>query len=188
MPSFRRTPIAASTSLAVRSGPASAPGAAPLAPSIPGAARRGGSAGLALGLRGRRNPRVVAALAYALPLVPAVVLLQRERRNRFVRVHAATALVFFASLALAQVALYVLLVVAGSRATDPRAATLFGIGLLAGWALVGVLGLALWLRLMASAMEGRVAHLPLLSGLARAIESAQRRISDAMWRPRNRSV
>jgi uncharacterized membrane protein len=131
---------------------------------------------------------VVAALAYALPLVPAVVLLQRERRNRFVRVHAATALVFFASLALAQVSLYVLLVVAGSHITDPRAATLLGIGLLVGWALVGLLGLALWLRLMASAMEGRVAHLPLLSRLARAIESAQRRISDAVRRPQNRSA
>lgn len=128
---------------------------------------------------------MVAALAYAVPLVPAVVLLQRERRNRFVRAHAATALVFFAVLALAQVALYVLLLVAGSHATNPRTAALFGIGLLVGWALVSVLGLVLWLRLVASAIEGRVVSLPLLSGIARAIECAQRRISEAVRRLRN---
>ena len=39
--------------------------------------------------RRRHNPRVTAALCYAVPYIVAVVALLRGRRNRFVRFHAA---------------------------------------------------------------------------------------------------
>ncbi|MGH2517827.1 MAG: hypothetical protein ACRDHP_19445, partial [Ktedonobacterales bacterium] len=52
-----------------------------------------------------RHARVRAGLAYAIPFVPALVLLVSERQHRWVRFHAAQSLVFFSLLALAQIAL-----------------------------------------------------------------------------------
>src|SRR5262245_10451369 len=64
--------------------------------------------------RGHHNPRIVAALCYAVPYVVALWVLLRERRNRYVRFHAAQSLIFFVTIPLIQLVLFVALVVVGN--------------------------------------------------------------------------
>lgn len=115
---------------------------------------------------GRRNPRVLAALAYALPIIPALVLLARERRNHFVRLHAAQSLVFFTLLAFAQAALYTALVLTGAFVTDAKTAIVLGLIFYALFALLGIVSFVVWLVLLADTMSGRRRRLPVLARLA----------------------
>ena len=120
--------------------------------------------------RDLRDPRVRAALCYALPLVPALYLLARERRTRFVRLHAAQALVFFAGVGLAQTLLFALVVVLGNEAAGSWA-ELPVIVLLWGAMIALVLGaFTLWLRLLADAWRGRLRRRFVISGLATRLE------------------
>lgn len=118
----------------------------------------------------RRNPRVQAALCYVVPFVPAAMVLLRERHNRFVRLHAAQAVAFFALLALAQVAIFSALVAAGGFVTDLALAALLGIVFYGLLAIVGLLGLILWLDFFHDALCGRFRPYPALTPLARRIE------------------
>ncbi|MGH2484451.1 MAG: hypothetical protein ACRDHE_00415, partial [Ktedonobacterales bacterium] len=121
---------------------------------------------VAPGWRTRRNPRVLAAFAYALPLAPALLMLARERRNSFVRLHALQALVFYVLVALAQSALYALLVVTGNYSHSlPLAVALFCVffALFGG---LGLLALRTWLRLLRDALAGRRSGFALISGPA----------------------
>lgn len=113
-----------------------------------------------------RDPRTRAALCYAIPIVPALYMLWRERRGAFIRLHAAQSVVFFCGLALTQTLLFVALVALGNWA--PAGGWLTALGLLF-WALFAALGLggfALWLRLLNDCAHGRLRRRPLLTPLA----------------------
>ena len=120
--------------------------------------------------RPHRNPRVLAALAYVLPLLPALVLLLRERRNRFVRVHAAQALVFYLLVGGWQLALFFAAVGTGDVFTDLHTDVVVGLAFVAVFVLMAVLSLLLWLRLLADAMGGQRTLFPVLSLWAERIE------------------
>jgi uncharacterized membrane protein len=120
--------------------------------------------------RRQRAPNVRAALAYAIPFVPAIWLLARERRSRFIRLHAAQSLVFFGLLALGQVALYVALVSLGQATTDSTAMLALGLLFLLLFGFLGVGGFCLWLLLLTDAMTGRLRRYPFLGRWATVIE------------------
>jgi uncharacterized membrane protein len=113
---------------------------------------------------------VLAALAYALPLVPAAVLLVRERRNRFIRVHAAQALVFYLLLGGWQIALFFAAVGAGGATSDLRADVAFAFVLYGLFIVLAVLSFVLWLLLIADAMTGNRTLFPVVSLWAERIE------------------
>src|SRR5262249_33870302 len=95
------------------------------------------------------NPCVRAAVCYVVPLLPALGLLIRERSDRFVRLHAAQALVFFVLLATAQLALYAALVLLGGGVPpDGPLATALGLVFYALVAALGLGSLLLWLALL----------------------------------------
>lgn len=127
-----------------------------------------------------RNPRVRAAFAYAIPFVPALWLLARERRNRFVRLHAARSLIFFCCLAMAQVALFAGLVALGGTVTGLAVAAVVGVVFYVLYIVMAVLGFVLWLLLMRDALAGRATGYPLLGGwsywLEERITRVQRRL------------
>ena len=117
------------------------------------------------------DARTRAALGYAFPLLPGLYLLWRERDNRFVRLHAAQAVVFFSAVALAQIVLFAALVALGGRAPLGGWA-LTALGLLF-WALFIALGLGsfiLWLRLLNDCAHGRLRRRPLLAPLTTRLE------------------
>lgn len=144
-----------------------------------------GRAGLALRIERRRNPRLLGALTYAVPLLPALVLLLRERRNRFVRAHAAQSLVFFVTLALAQVVIFVLLVLAGGQTTNLHAATVLAAAFALGWLALAALSFIAWTRLVAAALAGHVASLPLVTPLARLLLRGLDHVAGTLGRARN---
>lgn len=144
-----------------------------------------GRVGLALRIARRRNPRLLGALAYAMPLLPALVLLLRERHNRFVRAHAMLALVFFAALALAQSALFALLIVAGGLTTSLRTASALAVVFALTWLALAALSFIAWTHLVAAALAGHIASLPLLTPLARRLLRGLDRIADALGHRRN---
>lgn len=137
---------------------------------VPGGAARHGKPRTPTTGAGQHNPRVLAALAYALPLVPALLLLARERRNRFVRIHAAQALVFFCLVGLAQASVFVALVVVGSVVSNARLAIVLGLVAYGLFALIGLAGFVTWLLLLADAMAGRRRKRLVLGGLADALD------------------
>lgn len=123
-----------------------------------------------------RQTRMRAGLAYAIPFVPALVLLVRERRHRWIRFHAAQSLVFFTLLALVQIALFAALVLLGGIIESLSAAALVGLAFYGVYLLVGIAGLLLWLRLIADAMSGRSTRLRPLSDWAMRLEEALARL------------
>jgi uncharacterized membrane protein len=129
-----------------------------------------------------RNPRILAAFAYALPFLPALALLVRERRNRFVRLHAAQSLVFFVTLVVAQSALLVALVAVGGLTPNLDSDVLFGLIFYGIAVILGLAGLILWLRLVADAAAGLVTPIPLLSRLAERMEASLARMQGLLPR------
>jgi len=129
---------------------------------------------------GNRNPRVLAALCYALPFIAggATLLgLLGAPRNRFVRLHAAQSLLLFALMGLGQVGLFVALVTLGNLApTSGWLAVGLGLVFYALVAGLGLLCLILWLRLIRDCMLGRWRRYPLLTPLATRLERATRRL------------
>ena len=117
-----------------------------------------------------------AALAYAVPFAPALWLLSRERRARFVRMHAAQSLVFFSLLVLGQVALFIALVSLGAAFTDLNVSLVLSLLFLLLFCLLGVGGFCLWLLLLADAMSGRFRPYPCLSRLATLVERGASRL------------
>jgi uncharacterized membrane protein len=118
------------------------------------------------------NPRLRALICYVAPFVPALVLLARERRNSFVRLHAARALAFYAAIVVAQVALFVALVLIGGLAADGFGAVAFGLLFYGLFGLLGVAAVGIWLRLLADAAAGTLTPVPLLTAVAWRIEWA----------------
>lgn len=130
----------------------------------------------------RRAPNVRAALSYAIPFAPAIWLLARERRARFVRLHAAQSLVFFGTLVLAQVALFVALISLGQSITNPNTSLALGLLFFALFAILGIGSLVLWLLLLAGAMAGKLRPYPYLSPLATLVERAVTRLQSRFER------
>lgn len=124
-----------------------------------------------------RNPRVSAGLLYVIPFAPFLLLLH-DRRNRFLRLHAAQAIVLFGAIAVEQIILYIALVALGARITDLALAAALGIIFLVIGAACGLFGFVMWLRLLADAMAGRVRTYPYLTraatDLERWVRTAQR--------------
>ena len=125
---------------------------------------------------GERRARVRAALAYAVPFIPALVILVSERRKRWIRLHAARALIFFTLLMAIQVTLFAALVLTGEVVGTMPAAALVGLAFYAVYALAGVLGLVMWLRLVADAMSGGGRGFRRLSRWAERLERALARM------------
>lgn len=119
-----------------------------------------------------RNRRTRAALAYLFPLLPGLYLLWRERRDRFVRLHAAQAVVFFGMVALAQIILFSALVVVGNWAPGGWALTALGLFFWAAYGALGLGGLMLWLRMLNDCAHGRLRRRPLLAPLTARLEVA----------------
>ncbi len=124
----------------------------------------------------RRSPNVRAALSYAIPFAPAVWLLARERRAHLVRLHAAQSLVFFGTLLLAQVALFVALINLGQSVTDHNILVALGLLFFALFGILGIGSFVLWLLLLSGAMAGRLPSYPSLSPLATLIERGVTRL------------
>jgi len=127
-------------------------------------------AGASSAQRGRRNPRVTAALCYAVPYVVALWLLLRERRNRFVRFHAAQSLIFFVTIPLIQVVLFVALVVVGNIVGSGALAFVLGLLFIGAFVAVGVGALILWLWMLADCWAGQATVFPILGSLAHRLE------------------
>ena len=120
--------------------------------------------------RGRYNPRVTAALCYAVPYVVAVVALLRERRNRYVRFHAAQSLIFFVTIPLAQLALFIALVVVGNIVGIGALAFVLGLLFIGAFVALGVGALVLWLWMLADCWAGQATSFPILGSLAHRLE------------------
>ncbi|MBF6591575.1 MAG: hypothetical protein IVW57_13770 [Ktedonobacterales bacterium] len=160
--------------------PAETPAETPTGASARLGARRGAPAPTG------RRPRVRAALCYAVPIIPAATTLLREPRDRFVRLHAARALLFFALLALAQALLLLWLVVLGNAA-DGRLAVALGLLLYAAVLALGITALTLWLRWVAASLAG---HAVTPTGLGRAAARLERwslRLATGMPAPSDRA-
>lgn len=136
-----------------------------------------------------RDPRTHAALCYALPFVPGLYLLWHERRDRFIRLHAAQSVVFFTLAALLQVSLFVLVIVLGNVLSGGWLATAIGLTFWGLFLVIGVGGLLLWLRLLNDCVHGRLRRRPLLTSLALRLETRALRFtrsaSAAYHAPRN---
>lgn len=139
-------------------------------------ARRGIQRSFVMVGEAERRMRVRAGLAYAIPFVPALILLVKERRQRWLRFHAAQSLVFFILLALIQIALFAALVLFGGNVDTLPVAAVAGLVFYGLYLLVGILGLVFWLRLVADAMSGRCTRFRLLSGVAMRLEKALARL------------
>ncbi|HEY7341457.1 MAG TPA: hypothetical protein VH591_11285 [Ktedonobacterales bacterium] len=122
------------------------------------------------GRRGRHNPRITAALCYAVPYVVAGWVLLRERRNRFVRFHAAQALIFFVTIPLIQLVLFVALVIVGNLVGIGALAFVLGLLFIGAFVAVGVGALFLWLRMLADSWAGQATVFPILGPLAHRLE------------------
>jgi uncharacterized membrane protein len=120
--------------------------------------------------RGRRNPRVTAALCYAVPYIVALWVLLRERRNRFVRFHAAQSLIFFVTIPLMQLVLFVALVVVGNIVGIGGLAFVLGLLFIGAFLALGVGALFLWLRMLADCWAGQATVFPIIGPLAHRLE------------------
>jgi uncharacterized membrane protein len=127
-------------------------------------------AGADAGAPRKPNPRVQAALCYAFPVVPAVVMLLRERHNGFVRFHAARSLVLFGGIVLVQVLVFALVVILGNAVGTAEIAVVLGLLVLVAYLALAICGLILWLRLLAEAMAGKGRVYPYLDFCAINLE------------------
>ena len=139
------------------------------------------------GERGRRNPRVIAALCYAVPYVVALWTLLRERRNRYVRFHAAQALIFFVTVPLIQFVLFVALVIVGNLVSIGALAFVLGLLFIGAFVALGIGALLLWLRMLADCWAGQATVFPILGSLAHRLErlltEVRREVEVARSRP-----
>lgn len=119
---------------------------------------------------GRYNPRVIATLCYAIPFVVSVVALIRERRNRFVRFHAAQSIIFFVAIFMIQLILFAALIVVGNSVGTGAWSVVLGILFIGGFLALGIGALLFWLRLLADCWAGRATAFPVIGALAHRME------------------
>lgn len=138
--------------------------------------------------RGRHNPRVIAALCYAVPYVAAIWVLLRERRNRFVRFHAAQSLIFFVTIPLMQLALFVALVVVGNIVGIGGLAFALGLFFIGAFLALGIGSLLLWLWMLADCWAGQATVFPILGALAHRLERLLTEVRHEVEVARSRTV
>lgn len=109
---------------------------------------------------------MLAAFAYALPIIPAALMLARHRSHRFVRIHAIQALVFYALVALGQSILFVLVVKTGNISHSLSLALGLFVAFLVAFVVLGLWAMAIWLRLIRDALRGRRSRFIAISRLA----------------------
>ena len=100
------------------------------------------------------SARTRAASCYALPFVPALIALVCVRHDRFVRAHAARALLFYSAIVVVQLLLFGWLVVLGNLVTGWPLVVL-SLLFYSAVAATGILALRWWLRAIADALAGR---------------------------------
>jgi hypothetical protein len=105
------------------------------------------------------------------PLVPAVYLLTHEAHDRFVRLHAAQALVFHALVGAAQMALFGAVILLGGLIQSMTGALIAAAVLFALFAALLIVVAITWAHLVADCIRGRVALLPLVGGWALWVEA-----------------
>jgi uncharacterized membrane protein len=127
------------------------------------------------------HPRALAALCYTVPIVPAWLILARERRNSFLRFHAAQAFVFHALIAVGQVAIYVLLLIAGGLIQDDFTALVAAVLAMIFFMSLGIAALILWLQLVADCLWGEAHALPIAGAWAVRLERFSPRDLWARW-------
>ena len=169
-----------------------APPAAPAHPPTHAATTSAPASAAPAGTRqGRqRNPRIVAALCYAVPFLPAVAALfgvLGKRRNRFLRTHAIQSLLFFVALAGIQITLFIAVVALGTALPVGWFGLTVALGLLFYALTIGVALAAflLWTALIRDALRGELRSWPLLTRAALLIErwAPPQRDGDAPKRP-----
>jgi uncharacterized membrane protein len=126
-----------------------------------------------------RDPRTRAALCYVFPLLPGLYLLWRERRNRFVRLHAAQSVVFFGAVALAQIILFIALVALGNWVSGDWAPPLLGLLFWAAFIGLGLGGFILWLRMLNECVHGRLRRRLLLTPITARLEAMTLRFAQS---------
>lgn len=104
-------------------------------------------------------------------------MLWRERRNRFVRLHAAQSVVFFSAVALAQIGLFAALASLGNIVVDGWAPVALGLFFWVAFIALGLGSLTLWLRLLNDCAHARLRRRPLLSPLATWLEATSLRFT-----------
>jgi uncharacterized membrane protein len=97
-------------------------------------------------------------------------VLLRERRNRFVRFHAAQSLIFFITIPLMQLALFVALVVVGNIVGIGALAFVLGLVFIGAFLALGIGALFLWLRMLADCWAGQATVFPIIGSLAHRLE------------------
>jgi uncharacterized membrane protein len=107
------------------------------------------------------SENITGVLAYLLGWITGIILLIIEKENKFVRFHAAQSTVL-------SVGLIVLNIVLGLLDGIPIIGFLFGILS----ALIGLLGLVLWIYLMFKAFKGDMYRLPIIAEYADKLEAA----------------
>jgi uncharacterized membrane protein len=121
----------------------------------------------------QHHPRALAALCYAVPIIPAWTLLARtgsERATPFVRFHAAQSLVFHGMVAASQLVLYLLLVIPGGLVTNARLAIALALVLLILYLAQAIVIAKTWGSLMADCIRGDARLLPFAGPLALRVE------------------
>ena len=109
-------------------------------------------------------------------------MLVRERRNGFVRFHAARSLVLFGGIVLIQVLLYAVIVILGNSIRSATITLLLGLLVLLGYLALAVGALVLWLRLIAEALAGRGRVYPYLDYCAINLELLVSRVQRRIFR------
>lgn len=138
------------------------------------------------GRRGRYNPRVIAALCYAVPYVVSIAVLLRERRNRFVRFHAAQALIFFVTIPLIQLILFIALIILGNTVSAGSWLVALGVIFIGAFLALGIGALLFWLWMLADCWAGQATRFPIIGRLAEWLEQVltEARREVARSRPR----
>jgi uncharacterized membrane protein len=103
-------------------------------------------------------------------------VLLRERRNRFVRFHAAQSIIFFVTIPAIQLILFVVLIVVGNTVDTGPWSVVLGVLFIGGFLALGVGAFLFWLRLLADCWAGRATAFPVIGALAHRMERLLTRV------------
>ncbi|HEV2237987.1 MAG TPA: hypothetical protein VGR57_15105 [Ktedonobacterales bacterium] len=109
--------------------------------------------------------------------MPALYLLARERRDHLVRLHAAQSLVFHGLVGLAQMVLFVAVVLLGGAIQSTTGALVAATAIFVLFAGLLLVVAITWAHLVADCIRGRVGLLPLVGHWAEWLEALATRAS-----------
>jgi uncharacterized membrane protein len=111
------------------------------------------------------DSNLAGALTYLFGFVTGIVFLVVERRDEYVRWHAAQSIAVFGGLVALNVGLTVVGIVLG-LALDGIVGGLIGVLLSLVGLVVGLAGLVAWIGLMVTAYQGKTVRVPVFAGVA----------------------